>query len=108
MSDPRETAIKLVAQAVDPGVTKEEARSFAHKAILFIHQHKLLDAPEVSLKEKVVSFWKAAPIERVVQGINTAGFAAAGYEVIRLKEENERLNERVRVLKRKLQRARMR
>lgn len=100
--------MKMVRQAVDAGVTSEEARSFAMKAVKYIAEHKLLDAPEVSLKEKVLSFWRAAPIERVVQGINTAGFAAAGYEVIRLKEENERLNERVRVLKRKLQKARMR
>lgn len=94
--NPRETAIKLVAQAVDPSVTKEEARSFAHKAILFIHEHKLLEGPEASSSTKAAAFWKQFPIERVVGGISTAGLAAAAIEVVQLRTENERLKARLR------------
>lgn len=104
MSDPRETALKFVRQALDAGVTKEEGRTFAMKAVEFIDKHKLLEASDVTLKERAISFWRSVPLERIVAGVNAAGFAAAGYELIELKAENERLKERIRKLKMRLRR----
>lgn len=99
MSDPRELARKFIAQAVDPAATEAEARTFAFKAAKLIAEHKLLDGAEASLKEKAISFWKTAPVERAMAGLSTAAIATAAYEVIELRLENERLRERIRRLK---------
>jgi hypothetical protein len=104
MSTPLELAKKFITQAVDPAATEAEARTFAFKAAKLIAEHKLLEGPEATLKEKAVSFWKTAPVERVMAGLSTAAIAAASYEVIELRTENERLKERIRTLKKRLMR----
>ena len=46
MTDPLDRARQLIAKAVDPAVSVEEARSCAHAAAKIIAQHKLLDSVE--------------------------------------------------------------
>jgi hypothetical protein len=88
--NPRETAVKLIAQAIDKSVTLEESRSFALKAVKFIAEHKLLDN-EASAVDKAKALWESIPIERLSSGANKAALMAAAMEITRLTIENTRL-----------------
>lgn len=110
--NPRETAIKLLAQATDKSVTPEEGRSFAIKAAKLIVEHKLLDS-ETGTIDKAKAFWQSIPIERLASGANKAALMAAAMEITRLTIENtrlkadkERLEERVDKLLRRIRRLR--
>lgn len=100
--NPRETARKLIAQAVDPTVTNEEARSFAAKAAKLIHEHDLLaEPPRAAGFGGLGAILSGLPIERIMDNVNTAAIGAAAIELIEAKARIatlERENERLRIV----------
>lgn len=85
----REVAIKLVAQAVDPAVTLEEARSFAHKAVIFIAEHKLLTTapgPTASGSQNPMS-----GLDSLFNSLTNIALGASAIELISLQAEAQRL-----------------
>lgn len=96
--NPRETVIKLIAQAVDPGASEQEARTFAFKAAQLIVEHKLLGEAPAGLGG-FSSFLSAIPIERIMENVNVMALGASAVEILSLKAEVETLrseNERLR------------
>lgn len=103
--DPRATVVKLLAQATDGAVEKEEARSFAHKAAVLIVQHKLLG--EIDRRD-----WRARianavdklpPVEKMIEHAGGIALGASAIEILQLKErvrqlegENDRLRQKLR------------
>lgn len=90
----REVAIKLVAQAVDPAVTHEEARSFAMKAVQFIAEHKLL-APTSSSPgvggPSAPGFGFGGAFDSLLGNLSTIALGASAIEIVSLQAEAQRL-----------------
>lgn len=109
--NPRETAIKLLTQAVDGSVTPEEARTFALKAVKIIAEHKLLGNGATTgvgstIGGKIGAFLSQLPVEEIVRNVNGVALGASALEILSLKAEIQRLeveNSRLRT-KKKLRR----
>lgn len=105
MSNPRDTAIKLITQAVDSATTEAEARTFALKAAKIIVEHKLLGDGKVgfgSFRE----FLTALPVERIAGHVNTGALGAAAIEILQLKAKVGELQSEVDRLRGKLRKRR--